>query len=124
MIIGDIRYHVYKDDWNPDNGDIFGVEVEETNFHNRFVCTATTNGHTVGHVPQEFYRTVYYFIKNDGMVRGSVTGKRRRSAVHMKGLEMPCIYEFTSEKKKISTLQKLLRRVDLEPLNEHCIESK
>ena len=56
-------YHVYKDDWNPDIGDLLGVEVEETNIHDRFACAVTANGQTVGHVPREFSRTVYYFIK-------------------------------------------------------------
>ncbi len=31
----------------------------------------------------------------------------------MKGLEIPCVYEFTAEKKKIHKLQKLLRKQDL-----------
>ena len=35
---------------------------------------------------------------NNGIVLGSVTGKRRYSTVHMKGIEIPCISEFTSEK--------------------------
>ena len=56
-------YHVYKDDWNPDIGDLLGVEVEETNIHDRFACAVTANGQTVGHVPLEFSRIVYYFIK-------------------------------------------------------------
>ena len=98
---------------------VFRVEVEETNIHGRFVCAVTVNSQTVGHVPWDFSKTVYYFMKNDGIVRGSVTGKRKRSTVLMKGLEIFCIYEFTSEKKKIRTLKKLLRRADLELLDQY-----
>ena len=36
-------YHVYKDAWNPDIRDLSGVEVEETNIHNRFACAVTVN---------------------------------------------------------------------------------
>ena len=39
-----LHYHVYKDDWNPDTGDLLGVEVEETNIHDRFECAVTANG--------------------------------------------------------------------------------
>ena len=40
-------YLVYKDDWNPDIGDLLGDEVEETNIHDRFACAATANGQTL-----------------------------------------------------------------------------
>ena len=103
-------YHVYKDDWVPGIGDTFQVEVEETNVHDRFACAVIVNSQIVGHVPRELSRIVFYFIKNNGIVRGSVTGRRTRSTVHMKGLEIPCVYEFTAEQKKINTLKKLLRK--------------
>ena len=38
-VVSNVRgYHIYKDDWNPDIGNLFDVEVEETNIHDRFVC--------------------------------------------------------------------------------------
>ncbi len=105
-------YHVYKDDWNPEIGDIFDVEIEETNIHDRFSCAVIVNSQTVGHIPREFSKTVFYFLRNSGLAQGSVIGKRKRSAVHMKGLEIPCTYEFTAEKRKLHTLKKLLRKVN------------
>ncbi len=105
-------YHIYKDDWTSEIDDTFVVDVEETNFHDRFACAVMVNSQTVGHVPQKFSRSVFYFIKNKGIVRGSVTGRRKRSTVHMKGLEILCVCEITAGK-KIHKLQKLLRKKDL-----------
>ena len=91
-------YHVYKKDWSPNIGDRFGVEVEETNIHDRYPVAMVVNDHITGHIPRQFSKAVYYFIKNNVMVEGSVTGKIKRS---IKGLEIPCIYEFTADKKKV-----------------------
>ena len=71
----------------------------------------------VGHVPRENSTIVYYFLKNDGEVKGVVTGERQRSAVHMKGLEVPCIYDFAANHTKNKTAAKLFKEAD-------CILSK
>ncbi len=34
-------YHVYKDDWNPE--DRFEVDIEETNINDRFACAVIVN---------------------------------------------------------------------------------
>ncbi len=36
-------YHVYKDDWNPEVGDRFEVDIEETNINDRFACAVIVN---------------------------------------------------------------------------------
>ena len=100
-------YRVYKKDWSPNIGDRFGVEVEETNLHDRYAVAVVVNDCITGYIPREISKAVYYFIKNNGMVQGSVTGKRKRS---MEGLDIPCIYEFTADKKKVQILKKLLRK--------------
>ena len=42
-------YHVYKEDWSPNIGDRFGVEVEETNIHDRYAVAVVVNDHIMGH---------------------------------------------------------------------------
>ena len=44
-------------------GDLFEVEVEKTNIHDQFMCAVTVNGQTLGHLPEEFSKTMDYFIK-------------------------------------------------------------
>ena len=59
-----------------------------------------------------YRKIVYYFLKNGGEVKGVVTGKRQRSAVHMKGLEVPCIYKFAAHPTQIKTAAKLSKKAD------------
>ena len=42
-------YHVYKEDWSPNIGDRFGVEVEETNIHDRYAVAVVVNDRITGH---------------------------------------------------------------------------
>ena len=97
-------YHRYKDVWLPQIGDSFDLTIEEDNRHDRYAVATMVNEEIVGHVPREFSRIVYYFIQR-------VTGRRKRSITDMKGLEIPCIYEFSSQKKKIVKMKKLLRQI-------------
>ena len=90
-------YHVYKDDWNPSIGDIFALEIEETNQHDRYAVAVLVNEVIVGHIPREISKIVYYFIRNCGTVTGEVEDRRKRG----KGLEIPCIYVF------VKTLRRL-----------------
>ena len=101
-------YHVYKTIWMPNQGDIFNTRIKERNIHDRYAVAIVVDTNIVGHVPRKFSKMVYYFIRNGGTVTGSVCGRRKRSTQHMKGLEIPCIYEFSSSKKNITKLKSLL----------------
>ena len=74
-------YHVYKDDWSPSVRDEFELEMEELNRHDRYAVVIKVSGDIVGHMPSEFSKIVYYFIKNGGSVGGEVHGKRQIEAV-------------------------------------------
>ena len=105
-------YHVYKDEWTPDVGDGFDGRIDKDNRFDRYAVAVIVSDNVVGHVPREISKIVYYFLKNGGEVKGVVTGKRHRSAVHMKGLEVPCIYEFAAHPTKIKTTAKLFKKAD------------
>ena len=108
-------YHVYETVWKPSIGDEFETTVEEGNSHDRYAVAVIVSGMVVGHVPREMSKDVFYFIKHHGgTVKGLVTGKRQLSTVWMKGMEIPCIYEFYSGSKKLKTLRKLLKNKDFE----------
>ena len=67
-------YHVYKDDWSPSVGDKFEPEIEKLHRHDRYAVAIKVSGDIVGHVPCEFSKIVYYFIKIDSRVAGEVRG--------------------------------------------------
>ena len=60
----------------------------------------------VGHIPRESSRVDWYFIRHGGEIIREITGRRRRSDVDGKGLEVPCVY--TSLHGKAKKLLKLL----------------
>ena len=77
-------YHVYKSQWRPDLGDRVETKLEEFNEHDRYAVAVVVDGATVGHIPREIY---------DMSLFQEVTGKRKKSEVYMKWLEIPCVYE-------------------------------
>ena len=89
-------YHVYKDDWSPSVGDELKLELEELKRHDRYAVAIKVSGNIVNNAPRKFSKIVYHFIKNGGRVAGEVRGKRQRSAIHMKELEIPCLYKSDS----------------------------
>ena len=101
-------YHIYKDEWNPGIGDIFKLDIEEANRHDRYAVSDIVGEKIISHVPQEISKIIYYFISNQGIATGEVEGKRKQSSLHMKGVVIPCIYVFSSEHKKIKKLRRLL----------------
>ena len=87
-------YHVYKSQWRPDLGDRVETKLEEFNEHDRYAVAVVVDGATVGHIPREISKICHYFKKRGGTI---VTGKRKKSDVYMKGLEIPCVYEFMTQ---------------------------
>ncbi len=57
-------YHVYMAEWDPSIGDHFDLEIEENNRHDRFAVAIIVDESIVGHVPKEFSKIVYYFLRN------------------------------------------------------------
>ena len=67
---------------------------------------------TVGHIPREISRHVYYFIKTEGgFVNGSVIStKYRPSPIPSGGLEIPLLFKFSCPEQK--TFEKMKNFVD------------
>ena len=66
---------------------------------------------TVGHIPREVSRHVYYFIKTEGsFVNGSVIStKYRPSLIQSGGLEVPLLIKFSCPEQK--TFEKMKKFV-------------
>ncbi len=105
-------YHTYMDVWSPSVGEELSLKIDELNTHDRYAVAVEANDpcRVVGHVPREFSKVVFYFIRNGGRVTGEVRGRRQKSATHMKGLEIPCLYKFYCKTPKIET--SLLKNTD------------
>ena len=103
-------FHIYKNIWDdPKSGDKVKIEIETQMKSKRIdpYCCAirTMNGSpaklvTVGHIPREISRHVYFFIKEEGgKVYGSVLSKKYRpSPIPAGGLEIPLTLNFQSNR--------------------------
>ena len=56
-------HHVYKDIWTLFIGEVLRVEQETHNVQDRFAVAIVKDDITVGHVPREVSRLVWYFIE-------------------------------------------------------------
>ena len=96
-------HHVYKTVWTPVIDETLQVAWEDTNEHDEYAVAITRGGWVVGHVPREISRTCFFFLTH-GTISCKITGHRKKGV----GLEVPCIYTFTSSQKNIIKLHSLL----------------
>lgn len=94
-------HHVYKSIWTPVIGETLHVRIEENNEYDRFAVSVLREDEIVGHIPQEISRLFSSFLNRGGAVTAEVTGKR----IHGKGLEVPCLYNLTGNKKLVRKLR-------------------
>lgn len=99
-------YHVYKDIWTSQVGEILPCVKERHNVHDPFAVAVKKGANVVGHIPRSM-STVYVFLgKHQSKITCKVTGDKRYSRdLPQGGLEVPCQQEFKGEEcavKKVS----------------------
>ena len=74
---------------------------------------------TIGHVPRELSRFIFYFIQEGGSVTGAVEStKPRISPIPEVGLEVPILMHFTHKNKTISWKMEILVRKQVEKMRK------
>ena len=103
-------HHVYKRIWSPRTGQVLEASAETGNPEDRHAVALqqTGEGVTLGHMPREVSKVSWFFLRHGGCISCEITGRRKRSAVPGKGLEVPCVYTFTGKPVMIKKLIKLL----------------
>ena len=101
-------HHVYKAVWEPLVGEMLQVCAQEGNAHDRYAVATLRDDVIVGHVPREFSRIAWYFLQHGGRITCEITGRRKRSEVVDKGLEVPCLYTFVGRPAMIKRLVKVM----------------
>ena len=104
-------HHVYKDIWAPELCEHLEVQCEPENPVGKYaVCSKTSNGTIVGHLKKEksgrFANTIFYYLRSHPQANwtAKATGKRFNFG-DGEGLQVPCILQFTGERKFISVLK-------------------
>ena len=104
-------HHVYKYIWATELGEHLEVQCEPENPVDKYaVCLKTSNGAIVGHLKKgksgRFAKTMFYYLRSHPQANytAKVTGKRF-NICDGEGLQVPCILQFTGERKFISVLK-------------------
>ena len=130
-IIGCRGYHIYmKTTWlKPEKSDELKLQIEDNNtFDNWAVGVLRLDGDvwaTVGHIPIEISRHVYYFLKSGGKTSVKVHDtKLHRSPVALKGLEIFIEITFIINIEKIKILQRLKENIETNYTTETMEQSE
>ena len=95
-------HHIYKAVWTPVVGEVLVLEQEIGNSHDLFATTVKKGTTIVGRVPREHSKIYWNFLEGGGRITCEVSGRRQLG----KGLEVPCVYRFQSEDKKLANKMK------------------
>ena len=99
----------YEVVWKPTTGEKPQADQELGYEANKFAMKEVKNNEIVGHLPQKYSRTLWYFIACGGKICVEVTGRRRHCKQLCGGMEIPCRVVFSClSKVKINRLKKLL----------------
>ena len=66
--------------WTPVVGEVLTVARETDNTADRFAIAVTKDDMIVGHVPREFSKLCWHFLRHGGTIACEVTGRRKRSS--------------------------------------------
>ena len=107
-------HHVFKRIWTPVVGEVLTVAREAGNTEDRFAVAVTKDDMVVGHVPCEFSKLCWHFLRHGGTIACEVTGRRKRSSIEGEGLVVPCLYTFKASEKFIVRLREVMEKKHLE----------
>lgn len=129
-IIGSRGYHVYRqNEWtNISTNQVVNVckETSANSIANDPYCCKITiqrkdrvGAVTVGHIPREISRFVYYFLQEGGSIYGSVVDTQPKvSPIPQGGLEVPLLLHFNHPKNSILERMKGFINIQVEKMKE------
>ena len=69
--------HIYKQIWRPLVGEILTLEREKGNNHAKFAVSLLKHATVPGHVPREFSRLSWHFLRHGETITCEVTDRRK-----------------------------------------------
>jgi len=102
-------YHIYQDEWDAVIGEVLQYQRETGNRHDPYAVATISDGRVVGHVPGKIFPICSIFIRRDGTIPCTVSGRRHLFCrLEQGGLEIPCKIKFSAsslvEKEKAEKL--------------------
>lgn len=101
-------YHVYKDIWEPIEGDVLELKKEPSNPKDRFAVAVYSEYGVVGHVPCSLAPTLFRFLQREcNRASARIVGPRVNRGGGF-GLEVPCVYILNGPKVYVDKVKELL----------------
>ena len=82
---------VHLNPWTPRISEVLFVKLERDNRHDKHAVIE--DGITVGYVPREICKNVYYFMKHDGNIAFCETTGECCNCGAGFGVEIPCMFQ-------------------------------
>lgn len=93
-------------------GESLVVKREHNNPLDKLAVKVMRKGETVGHLPHEFSKISWYFLARGGSINVEVTGCRQHCKKLCGGMEVPCLFKFSSSSKTtIGHLKEVLKKL-------------
>ena len=86
-------FHVYRQEWHPEQNEELGCSHEVGNVFDIFAIKTTNNdGRVTGHLPREISRPTKFLLDRGAQITAILKDTHyRRSPLFQGGLEMPCL---------------------------------
>ena len=103
-------FHVYRDIWEAAVGEVLDCEREPGNAKDRYAVAVKKDATVIRHLPKKISRICSLFLRQEGSIQCTVTGRRWYSFdLPQGGLEIPCLVKFTAKSKEVKKLKQLLK---------------
>ena len=104
-------YHVYKDQWLPEHGEMLTVENEPDNAYDGFSIAVKKDKNVVGHLPRDEKHILFLFLQEDITARcvATVTGNPVNLGDKL-GQKVPCRLRMSGRKEYVEVLKRITRQ--------------
>ena len=102
-------YHVYRRIWNARIGEQLQATPDHGNTEDRFTVALTKDDKTVGHIPREQAKILWYFLSHGGKLTAEVTERCRRSPLLQGGLKIPCTFKVEGPLRLVQRIKELIK---------------
>ena len=99
-------FHVYKEIWNPVEGEVLDTRMELENPADKYAVWIEKNGNDVGQMPRRKYscfsKTIFFFLRADEYGSCKVRINKSKAINRGDGIEIECALEFIGQRRFIN----------------------
>ena len=99
-------FHVYKEKWLPDDGQILIAEKQPDNKYDPYAVAVKKEGVVIGHLPRDERHVIFFFLQTDYTAKciATITGNPVNLGDKL-GQKVPCRLRLSGRKEYIEVLK-------------------